>query len=78
MKTTVEIPDALFRQAKRYAAARNLTFRQVLESGLRKLFREVKAPQAFRLKKCAFRGHGLAGSNSWSEIRSIINHGRGE
>ena len=35
MKTTVEISDALFREAKRYAAAHELTFRQVLETGLR-------------------------------------------
>lgn len=79
MKTTVEISDALLREAKRYAAARDLTLRQVLESGLRSVLSasgEGKKP--FRLKRAAFRGDGPVSGYSWPEVRSAIYEGRGE
>jgi len=79
VKTTVEISDSLLRDAKRYAAARELTFRQVLEIGLRTLLTEGKsAKKPFRLKLASFRGDGLARDYSWPEIRSVIYQGRGE
>ena len=77
MKTTVEIPDPLLREAKRYAAARDLTLREVLETSLRKLLTEEKT-RPFRLKRCAFQGDGLVQPYSWPEIRRIAYEGRGE
>jgi hypothetical protein len=35
MKTTLEIPDALFRQAKRRAAEQGITLRELVERALR-------------------------------------------
>jgi len=35
MKTTLEIPDALFRQAKRRAAEEGITLRELVERALR-------------------------------------------
>ena len=41
MKTTLVVPDALYRQAKIRAAARNVTLRDLFVSGLQ---RELAAP----------------------------------
>jgi hypothetical protein len=35
VKTTVEISDSLFREAKEYAAKQGITLREVFERGLR-------------------------------------------
>ena len=79
MKTTVEISDSLLREAKRYAAAHDLTFRQVLETGLRSLIEGQKSgTKPFRLKRRSFQGDGLVKDYSWPEIRSIIYEGRGD
>jgi hypothetical protein len=43
MKTTLVVPDALYRQAKLRAAARNVTLRDLFVSGLQ---RELAAPAA--------------------------------
>lgn len=48
MKTTVEIPDSLLQEAKRYAAERNISFREVVEFGLRRVLADKKKP--FKLK----------------------------
>jgi hypothetical protein len=37
MKTTVEIPDCLYREAKAYAATHGMSLREVIEAGLRGL-----------------------------------------
>jgi hypothetical protein len=61
MKTTVELPDALLRSVKRYAAAHGMTVRQVIEAGLRHVLASVPAAsEPFRLKRCTFKGRGLA------------------
>ena len=80
MKTTVEISDPLFRQVKRYAAAHDLTFRQAVESGLRKLVEPAPNRQKpFRLRDCAFKGgRGMVKDYTWPEIRAIIYEGHGE
>jgi hypothetical protein len=79
MKTTVEIPDDLLREATRYAAARGLTFRTVLESSLRRtLEAERTRARPFRLRKHAFKGRGLALEGGWGAIREQIYRGRGE
>jgi hypothetical protein len=79
VKTTVEISDSLLRDAKRYAAARELTLRQVLETGLRTLLAEAKvAKKPFRLKPASFNGDGMVKDYSWPEIRSVMYQGRGE
>ena len=78
MKTTVEIPDALFREVKRYAAAHDLTLREVVEAGLRGVVRPNGAKKKpFKLRKCAFQGKGMVKDFTWPEIRDIIYEGRG-
>ena len=78
MKTTVELPDAMLRTAKRYAAEHGMTLREVLETGLRHvLASERAASKPFRLKRCAFKGKGLAQDESWADLRARIYEGRG-
>jgi len=78
MKTTVEIPDALFAEVRNYASARSLTFKQVVEAGLREVLRkEHGRSRAFRLRKGTFRGKGLVSELEWPEIRAKIYEGRG-
>lgn len=44
MKTTIEIPEATFRQAKTFAAAQGITFKQLITEALeRRLQRAVEA-----------------------------------
>ena len=80
MKTTVDISDALFREARRYAHDHDLTFRQVIEAGLRQVVASESASAAkpFRLEKRSFRGDGMLKDYSWPEIRSVIYEGQGE
>ena len=77
MKTTVEIPDALFRKAKKYCAERRLAFREILEDGLRRVLESPPAARPFRLKPFGFRGEGQVGPTAWPEIREMIYEGRG-
>jgi hypothetical protein len=75
MKTTVEIPDVLFKEAKRYAAEHDLTFREVVETGLRRVLHEKQKP--FRLKRIPFKGTGMVKDFTWDEIRDILYEGHG-
>ena len=78
MRTTVELPDALLRSAKRYAAAHEITLREVIEIGLRLVLAFEPAPsKPFRLKRCTFEGNGLAQEESWVDLRARIYEGRG-
>ncbi len=79
MKTTVEISDVLFQEARRYASARGLSFKQVVESALRRTVETGRGPAPpFRLRKHAFGGRGLALEGGWEAIREQIYKGRGE
>jgi hypothetical protein len=78
VKTTVEIPDNLFSQAKEFAHREGLTFRQVIELGLHQILDAKRQPPApFRLRKASFKGKGLAEGLEWPEIRDMIYKGRG-
>jgi hypothetical protein len=77
MKTTVEIPDALFRQAKAYAANHGIPLRQVFETGLRAVLEGQPAPRKpFRLKWINTKGHKLI-CDDWEKIFSLIYEGHG-
>jgi hypothetical protein len=78
MKTTIELSDALFRQAKATAAREATTVRALVEEGLRKVLAERKSRPVFRLRQATFRGEGLqAGAENWDAIRERIYEGRG-
>ena len=71
MKTTVEISDALFKQAKRYAAKHDLTFRQVVETGLRQAISPAKPNKPFKLRDASVGGDGMLKDFTWDEIMEL-------
>jgi hypothetical protein len=78
MKTTVELPDDLFREAKAYAASQGITLREVMERGLESVVRgAVPRPRRFRLKTITMKGQGITGDGDWNSIRSKIYAGHG-
>ena len=79
MKTTVDISDSLFNEARSVARDRGLTMRQLIEDGLRQSIRQQSSRSApFRLKDGSFKGKGLREDLSWGQVRQVIYEGRGE
>lgn len=80
MKTTVQIPDGLFEEARRLSQREQTTLKALVEEGLRRIIAERKCRGRFRLRKATFKGNGLepelAGA-SWERIRELSYEGRG-
>jgi hypothetical protein len=80
MKTTVQIPDSLFKEARRVAREEHTTMKALIERGLRRVISELKQRERFKLRKATFKGKGLqphlAGA-SWEQLRDISYEGRG-
>ena len=80
MKTTIDIPDALFLEARKLASREGTTLKAIVEQGIRRMLSERKRGTRFRLRKASFKGEGLqpqvAGS-SWERIREMAYEGRG-
>ena len=78
MKTTVEISDSLLASTKKHAAARGITLRQMIETGLRQvLASEQASSKPYRYKRVTFGGKGLVEDGDWRAIRDKIYEGRG-
>ena len=80
MKTTIEISDPLFKDAKRLAARDGITLRTLVENGLRHELAQRRRPTTFRLRKASFKGEGLqpgARGLSWDQLRELAYAGRG-
>jgi hypothetical protein len=71
VKTTVEISDALFKEAKRYAAKHDLTFRQVIEIGLRQTISPAKPKKPFKLRDASVGGDGMLKDFTWDETMEL-------
>lgn len=80
MKTTVELPDALLREAKRVALREGTTVKALIERGLRVVVSRRGSNARFTLRKAGFRGDGLVGGRSlrdWDSIRDLSYSERG-
>jgi len=80
MKTTIQISDSLFEEARKLAQRERATFRSLVEEGLRRIIAERKRRRKFRLRKATFKGKGLqphAAGASWEQIRQLTYEGRG-
>jgi hypothetical protein len=75
MKTTIEMPDALFMQARQYANKNNMTMKALIEQALRKIMVKKTAEKPFKLADGSFRGNGLTPefqNATWEQIRDTI------
>ena len=80
MKTTVDIPDSLFKDARRLAQRENTTLKALIEQGLRRTLAERKSQKTFHLRDARFHGKGLQPDMegaTWEHIRDLIYEGRG-
>lgn len=80
MKTTVELPDALVRAAKRLALREGTTVRALIEQGLRSVVSGRHPKPSFTLRKAGFRGDGLVTGRSlrdWETLRDLSYSERG-
>ncbi len=74
MKATVEIADPLFQQAKALATREGLSFRVLVEEGLRAVVeaRTRTESKQFRLRDGSFRhGQGLQPGLKWTDLTAL-------
>jgi hypothetical protein len=82
MKTTIQIADSLFREARRLAREEQTTLRALVEEGLRGVISERRRRRRhdFHLRKTTFKGRGLqprlAGA-TWDQILDLSYEERG-
>ncbi|MEZ4460300.1 MAG: DUF2191 domain-containing protein [bacterium] len=73
MKTSVEISNPLFEEARKLAAESGVSMRSLIEQGLRKVLDEQRqSRQSFELRDERVDGNGLADDfqgASWTKIR---------
>ena len=80
MKTTIDIADRLLRAAKREAARRGTTLKEVVETALRSHLTEAERRPAFVLRDASVAGHGLQAGleeGDWEAIRALVYQGQG-
>jgi hypothetical protein len=80
MKTTIEIPDSLLKEARKLASREGTSVKALVVEGLQKTVSERKRPGTFKLRKATFKGKGLRADlqgASWERIRDAAYEGRG-
>ena len=72
MKTTIEMPDPLFKSAKDLAQRSQTTRQALIEEGLRRIISDsqVQAKTAFKLKKASVLGNAVLMPKppSWQQL----------
>ena len=75
VKTTVDIAEAMLREAKLIAAREGTTLKALVEEGLRHVIEErAKERTAFRLRDCSYgSGGGVPGIdiNDWMSMKPL-------
>jgi len=81
MRTSIDIPDPLLRQAKALARRRGKTVRALVVEGLHAVIERGAAKRApYRLRDKSFGGDGLVeglSATDWERIRERTYEGRG-
>ena len=80
MRTTIDLPDALFVKAKRTARARGTTLRTLVIEGLRLVTQREARVDRFCLPDASFGEGGLVDGvteTDWDRIRDLAYEGRG-
>ena len=79
MKTTVEISDTLFAEAKKAAKTKGVSLREMIEMGLRSVLESDRIQnRKFKLRDGSVGGEGPVSVRSWQEIRRLIYEEPGE
>jgi hypothetical protein len=81
MKTTIDIPDSLYKRCKDIIRREGTTLRSIIEEGLFCAIQRHEHPEKFSFKPLTFKGKGLSKefeNGGWNAIRSEIYKGRGE
>jgi hypothetical protein len=76
MKTTIELSDAVLREARQVAARERMSLRALIEEGLWHVLAERRRRPTFRLRRVTFAGEGLApevAGESWPAFRDRIH-----
>lgn len=79
LKTTIDISDALFGEAKVIAASNGTTLRSLVEEGLRLAIARHEGDESFRLREGSFAGDGLRADvtlERWDGSRGFSSGGR--
>jgi hypothetical protein len=72
MKTTVDLPDDLFREVQQLARAENTTMRSLMEEGLRAVIARHHAAGRFTLRDASVPGEGVSAQfadATWAQLR---------
>lgn len=81
MKTTVEIPDALFKQLKTKAVRDNTSMKSLIQAALRNYLAQAQKPtKRFKLRDGSVGGKGIRpglDESDWAKIRELSYQGRG-
>lgn len=80
VKTTIDLPDELAREAKAFASRKKITLRALIEQGIRQVLREDRAPGKFKLRDASVVGNGVQKEYEgadWVKIREAAYKGRG-
>jgi predicted transcriptional regulator len=75
IKTTVNLPDELLREAQELARRERTTLRELIETGLRTVVRQRSRASSFKLADASVEGRGLQPAfldTSWQQIRDTI------
>ena len=75
MKTTVNLPDELVREAQELARRQRTTLRELIETGLRTVINQRARESTFTLADASVGGRGLQPAfrgASWEQIRDAI------
>lgn len=80
MKTTIELPEALFTKAKRHARKHGTTLKALIEQGLRQVLAAKTDSPKFKLRDASVNGKGLNPEfrdAGWDQVRDAIYPGKG-
>ncbi len=75
MKTTVDLPEPLLREAQKLARREHTTLKALIEAGLRGVVSERSREQPFELADASVDGRGLQTAfrdAGWEQVRDAI------